>query len=133
MSATLTVRDETFDGRNAYEWTLDVFSERLSVRELIRSRIYQEVQEYNRNRPHTYRGLVQPITEDRVSTTDSGHRSEFRAIDPERQYELACEAFRAGRILILVGDAQADELDDEFEIRPGTAVTFLRLTLLVGG
>lgn len=133
MSATLTVRDESIDGRSAYEWTLDVFNERLSVRELIRSRIYQEVQEYNKNHPHTYRGLIQPPTEERLTASDSIRLSPLKVVDPERQCERAYEAFRAGKILILIGDAQADDLDDEFDICAGTAVTFLRLSLIVGG
>ncbi len=132
MSATLTVRDESLDGRHAHEWSLDVLSERLTVRELIRSRVYQEVQDYNVRRPHTWRGLVQPSAEERQLNREPGPRP-FKPIDWNRQFDLACDAFKAGRILILVGDIQADALEDEFTVRPGTAVTFLRLTLLVGG
>jgi hypothetical protein len=132
MTATLTVRDATCDGRAPYEWRLDVAGERLTVRELIRNRICREVADYNARRPHTWRGLVQPAAEERHGGADCGPRP-FRPIDADRQCELACEAFRAGRLLILVGDIQADELDEEFALRPGTAVTFLRLALLVGG
>lgn len=132
MSATLTVRDESLDGRLAHEWSLDVLSERLTVRELIRSRVYQEVQDYNVRRPHTWRGLVQPSAEERQLNREAGPRA-FKPIDWKRQFDLACEAFSNGRMLILIGDVQADELDEEFTVRAGTAVTFLRLTLLVGG
>lgn len=132
MSATLTVRDETLDGRLAHEWSLDVLSERLTVRELIRSRVYQEVQDYNVRRPHTWRGLVQPSAEERHLNHEPGPRT-FKPIDWKRQFDLACEAFESGRMLILIGDAQADALDEEFTVRPGNAVTFLRLTALVGG
>lgn len=131
VSCTLTVRDETADGRPAHEWRLDVLTERLSVRELLRDRIRREVEEYNTRRPHTWRGLVQPIVEPR-SAGDLSQRG-FRPVDWNRQHQLACEAFVAGRLLIVVGDAQAATLDDEFELRPGTAVTFLRLAPLVGG
>ena len=131
MSAILTVRDESLDRRHAHEWSLDVLTEHLSVRELIRSRIFREVDEYNARRPHTYRGLIQPPAESRSSRKHDG--CGFRAIDGEKQFQLACEAFEAGRLLILIGDAQADDLDDEFDVCPGTAVTFLRLTVIVGG
>jgi len=130
-TCTLTVRDETADGRAAHEWRLDVPGERLTVRDLIRDRIRREVEDYNTRRPHTYRGLVHPLAEPRHHG-DSATRT-FRPVDWNRQFELACEAFAVGRLLIIIGDAQADSLDDEFEVRVSTAVTFLRLTPLVGG
>jgi hypothetical protein len=36
-------------------------------------------------------------------------------------------------ILILIDDKQADRLDQEFVIGHGTLVSFVKLTLLVGG
>ncbi len=36
-------------------------------------------------------------------------------------------------MLILIDDRQAESLDQEFTIGTGTSVTFLKLTLLVGG
>lgn len=129
---TVTVRDETADGRAAHEWRLDVQTERLTVRELIRDRIRREADEYNTHRPHTWRGLVQPLVEPRHQGISAPPR-EFRPVDWNRQFELACEAFLVGRLLILIGDAQADSLDEEFDVRANTAVTFLRLTPLVGG
>ena len=130
MSAILTVRDESLDRCNAHEWFLDVLTERLSVRELIQSRIFQEVDDYNARHPHSFRGLIQPAARDRATRR---HDCFLGAIDKQKQFESACEAFEAGRLVILIGDAQADDLDDEFDVQPGTAVTFLRLTLIVGG
>lgn len=132
MSATLLVRDETLDGRSLGEWSLDVLTERLTVRELVRSRVYQEVQGHNLTKSDTFRGLVQPSPEEEQFNGPTAKRS-FRPIDWKKQYETATEAFETGRILILVDDKQAESLDEEFDVRPGTAVTFLRLTLLVGG
>jgi hypothetical protein len=60
MPATLTIRDETTTGDTLHEWSLDFLTERITVRELIRSRVYQEVQDYNLRLPTHYRGLVQP-------------------------------------------------------------------------
>ena len=47
MSITLTVRDETTSGDILHEFALEVLTERITVRELIRSRVYQEVQDFN--------------------------------------------------------------------------------------
>jgi hypothetical protein len=46
LPATLTIRDESLTGTPTREWMLEVLTERLTVRELIRSRVYQEVQDH---------------------------------------------------------------------------------------
>jgi hypothetical protein len=134
MSATLTVRDETPAGGVSNEWSLEFLNETITVRDLIRERVYQEVQDYN-VRQHTagpYRGLVQP---EGYEQTLNGPRAggKPRPIDWKKQYERAVQAFEANQVLILIDDRQAESLDQEFTIGPGTSVTFLRLTLLVGG
>lgn len=128
MSVSLTIRDQSLDHRGAREWLLDVLTERLTVRELIRNRIDQEVDHYNTGRPHTYRGLIQPSRQ-----SSRGERQAHRRIDKQKQVASACDAFEGGRLVILIGDAQANALDDEFSVRPDTAVTFLRLSVIVGG
>ena len=62
MTATLTIRDETtFSfGGDDQGYALDVPTEHLTVRELIRTRVYQEVSDYNLRQPEYFRGLVQP-------------------------------------------------------------------------
>ena len=47
MAATLTIRDEEMSGRTISEFPLDFLSEHISIRELIRSRVYQEVKDHN--------------------------------------------------------------------------------------
>jgi hypothetical protein len=136
MPATLTVRDETPAGGISNEWSLEFLSNTITVRELIRERVYQEVQDHN-VRQHAagpYRGLVQPEGfEQALNRPTAGSGSGARPIDWKKQYERAVEAFEANQVLILIDDRQAESLDQEFTIGPGTAVTFLRLTLLVGG
>ena len=62
MPTTLTVRDETPAGGVSNEWSLEFPTETITVRELIRERVYQEVQDYNvrQQAAGPYRGLVQP-------------------------------------------------------------------------
>jgi len=131
MATTLTVRDESSAGQTLHEFALEVLSERLSVRELIRSRVYQEVQDYNLRQPQVYRGLVQPTDAER--TLNGFTLKKPRQIDWKQQFDKAIEAFEANRILILVDDKQVDSLDEEIVIGPRTRVSFLRLTMLVGG
>jgi hypothetical protein len=131
MSATLTIRDETASGQPLHEWALEVLTERLTVRELIRSRVYQEVQDYNRSQPDRFRGLIQPSEAEQ--TLNGFKLPKKRQIDWKAQFAKATEAFERTQFLILVNDKQVESLDEEIEITPGTAVTFLKLTMLVGG
>jgi len=131
MSNTLTIRDENTLRQAIQEWMLEGLTERLTVRELIRSRVYQEVQEFNRKRPTHFRGLVQPT--DTTREANGFKVRSGREVDWKDQYEKATEAFEQNRVLILVGDRQCDSLEDEVEVKTGTVVSFLRLTPLVGG
>ena len=131
MTATLTIRDETLGGPSPRAWALEVAAERLTVRELIRSRVYQEVQDYNLQQGPVFNGLVQP--EEAEKTLNGWKLKKPRLLDWKQQFDRAVEAFESNRILILVNDRQAESLDEELVIEPQMTVTFLRLTPLVGG
>ncbi len=131
MPATLTIRDETPGEKSFRAWSLDVLTESLTVRELIQSRVYQEVQDYNRRQPAEFQGLVQPT--DAEQTLNGCRLKKPRQLDWHQQFDRAVEAFESNQVLILINNRQAESLDQEFEVAPGTEVTFLRLTLLVGG
>lgn len=132
MVTRLLIRDEEITGRKVHELSLDFLTEHITVRELIRSRVYQEVQDHNAARNRTeFRGLVQPTDAER---TLNGYRlKKPRAIDWRQQFDKAIEAFEKRQVLILVNERQVESLDDEIELRTSTSVSFLRLTLLVGG
>ena len=134
MSATLTVRDETATGQSVHSFSLEFASEQITVRELIRERVYQEVSEYN-FRSHreggVFRGLVQPTDTER--TLNGFKVPEGRDIDWEAQLARALDAFGRNGFFILVGDHQAETLDEPIVIGPSTSVSFVKLTPLVGG
>ena len=131
MPATLTVRDESSSGKTLNEFALDFLTERVTVRELIRSRVYQEVQDYNRRQPERFQGLVQPT--DAEATLNGFKLKKPRQIDWKVQFEKALEAFEANRVLILVNERQVGSLEEEIVVEAGTSVSFLKLTMLVGG
>jgi hypothetical protein len=136
MSVTVTVRDETASGDIYHEVPLEFPSERITVRELIRERVYQEVQDFNRRKnEQVFRGLVQPTDAERVL---NGARQEYRLrqhrqIEWKAQFEQALEAFARNGFFILVDDQQAESLDQKFDVGHGTQISFVKLTLLVGG
>ncbi len=131
MATAVTVRDETSLGETTGELTLEFLTERVTARELIRSRVYQEVTEYNARQAGLFRGLVQPRDAER---TREGFRLRTpRRIDWAEQYESAVASFARNGFLILVDDRQVTDLDAEIELRHDTDVSFLRLVPLVGG
>jgi hypothetical protein len=136
MAVTLTVRDETTSGAVYDERPLEFPTERITVRALIRERVYQEVQDFNRKGgEEVFRGLVQPTDAERLL---NGKPTEYRlkahrTIDWKPQFEKAVEAFEGNGYFILVDDKQAESLDQEFVIGHGTQVSFVKLTPMVGG
>ena len=131
MASTITIRDESTSGRTLHEWSLEVLTERITVRELIRSRVYQEVKDYNVRQPQVFHGLVQPTEAEQ--TLNGFKLRKGRQIDWKEQFERAVEAFERRQIIVLVDNKQVESLEEEIEIRPETVVSFLKLTLLVGG
>jgi hypothetical protein len=133
----LTIRDESTDGKTTGETVVEFLTERITVEELIRSRVYQEVQDYNQRKPDRFQGLVRPT--DAGPAAGGFTMSKPRTIDWKAQFDAACEAFKRNQVLILVDDKQVDRLQETIELRPAgpgaeaTSVTFLRLTPLVGG
>jgi hypothetical protein len=131
MPATLTIHDETTSGQKTNTFTLDCLTEKMTVRELIRARIYQEAQDYNQKQPEYFRGLVEPTNAERVL---NGYRLKAkRKIDWQEQNKRALDAFSRNGFFVLVGDKQAESLDQEFDVTVDTAVSFVKLVPLVGG
>jgi hypothetical protein len=136
MPVTLTVQDEATSGGVYHEQPLEFPTERITVRELIRERVYQEVQDFNRKHDEKiFRGLVQPTDAERIL---NGKVTEYRlkshrTIEWKPQFEKAIEAFVRSAYFILIDDKQAESLDQEFVIGHRTTVSFVKLTPLVGG
>ena len=131
MPATITIHDETSTGETLNTLTLDLLTERITVRDLIRSRVYQEVKDYNVAKKGRFCGLVQPTDAERV--LNGYNLAKNREIDWRKQYDAALESFEANGFLLLVDDRQMESLDEEVVISPTTQVSFLKLVPLVGG
>lgn len=129
---TLTVSDETTGGTRTPACTLEFPSERITARELIRSRVYQEVKDHNvRQKQDVFRGLIQPSD---AECELNGYRlKRARQIDWRKQFEIALDAFARSGFLLLVDDRQVTALDHELTLTTDSQVSFLRLVPLVGG
>ena len=131
MSVALQIRDETTTGDITREFKLEILSEKITVRELIKKRVFEEVDEYNSQAPGMFHGLIQP-TESEQALNGLKIRK-VKKVDPEKQYQKAIDAFGTLSLMVIVNDRQVESLDDEIIITPKTVVTFLKLVPLVGG
>lgn len=127
---TVAFIDETTSGSKSDAWHLEIFEETLTLRELIRRRVFQEVAEHNARDAGPFRGLVQP---GETEIALNGKQGKPRKVDPQRQFDKAVELFSRNGYVVLVDDRQVEELDQAVHIRQGTQITFLKLVPLVGG
>ena len=133
MLTSLKISDLTTTsiGKPEHTFTVHVTGETVTVRELIRLRVFQEVEHFNQEQPAIFRMLVQPGEAER--TLNGFKFSKPRQVDPQAQFEKAIQAFDANAFIVLVDDRQVETLDDEIALRPETSVSFLKLVPLVGG
>lgn len=132
MSAVLLkVKDTTASGSVIDEVTLSMKSSRVTIKDIIETRVLAEVDRYNNALPEYFKGLVQPTQAER---TLNGYRMRVRQkVDPEKQIYIALDAFQKNGYFVLVDEFQAEGLDQVVMITPETQVSFLKLTPLVGG
>ena len=133
MLTELLIRDETTAslGKPEHTFTIHVSGETISLRELIRLRVTQEVEDFNNRQPAVFRMLVQPNDTEKTLNGFKFHKP--RPINPITQYEKAIEAFEGNGFIVLVDDYQIESLETEIVFRPETSITFLKLVPLVGG
>ena len=113
---TVTIRDETRPGRIISELALPDLPDRITLRELIRTRVREEVAKANLERDAAHHLLIQPTD---AEATLNGYRvKERRTIDWERQAEIAEDAFGRNGFFVIVDDRQVESLDDELDLSP---------------
>ncbi|MDX2249370.1 MAG: hypothetical protein SF052_21475 [Bacteroidia bacterium] len=127
----LIIHDETTAGSILNQVKLKLSRDVISIAELIRIRVFQEVNEYNQKRPEYYRGLVQPA---HAEIALNGYKMDKKhRIDPETQFSIAIDAFRRNEFQIIVDEKPVNDPDYSISVCPHTKISFLKLTTLVGG
>jgi hypothetical protein len=131
MPTTVTIHDQTPAGDRTHSFTLDFLSTHVTVRQLIRSRVYQEVQDHNARKSDTFQGLVQPAGSH--PTPDGFKLPKPRDINWKTQFEKALEGFQKSAFHILVDGQQLARLDDEVDLNPNAQITFIKHSPIIGG
>jgi hypothetical protein len=127
----MKIIDATLAGKVIHSFTLDSLTEKMSVREIIKARIWQETQDYNRKNAEIYKGLVQP--KDSEAILNGYKLKKQKEISWEEQFNQACEAFDRNGFFILIDDYQAVSLEEVVSVRVDTEVSFIKLVPMVGG
>ncbi len=128
---TITFKDETMTGTVLNTWTEPVVYETMSVQDIIKVRVYREVEKYNENTSAYFNGFVQP---DQAEATLNGYKmKKQRAIDPEEQYQKALKGFSSNGFILLINNRQANSLNEIVAIDENVEISFIKLVPLVGG
>jgi ribosome-associated protein YbcJ (S4-like RNA binding protein) len=130
MSVALKIVDQTLGIHPPVIRELRLVSERITLRELLKRRIDEEVAGLNAGGGDEIKPLVAPMEQE---VRLNGEKPTRRMVDPERQLAAAVEAFERRRIVIIVDGRQVLDLDQAIVVVPDTEVRFLKLVPLVGG
>jgi hypothetical protein len=129
MPLTISLNDETTSGESRSAGIFEFDTASLTLRELIRLRVQQEVTRFNESDFEVFRGLVQPEEPERIL---NGVRTR-PLLDWQKQFTKAIAAFQGNGFLVLIDDRQIMDLDERLNIIPQSKITFLRLVPLIGG
>jgi hypothetical protein len=124
------IHDRTGTGRPISSFTIPDMPDRISVRELIRIRVREEVARHNLQPAEPFHGLIMPTDAD---ATRNGSRRDPKRIDWEAQAKVAVDAFERNGFFVLVDRRQAVSLDEEVDLTSASDVAFVKLVPLVGG
>jgi hypothetical protein len=125
---------------------LDLLNEKLTVAELITMTVEEQVRDLLINRRLDAENARRALDRQYLTDEEARQQAERGAIrypsakpvnvpqlDPTEEVRKALDAFKKGVYLVYVDGYQPDTLDDVLTLNPGSKVTFLRMTPLVGG
>jgi len=126
--------------------SLRLLDERLSVAELVRRTVEEQVRELTVRRRLDAEQASHALARHYLSTEEVAAQARRGAVrfptaragkgaqlDPAAEVAKALRAFEAGTYVVLIDGRRVERLDEVVPFSPGTKVTFLRLMPLVGG
>ena len=129
MPLTLSISYETTAGERCSAGAFQFDDATLTLRELIRVFVQEEVKRFNETGAEVFRGLVQPDESERIL---NGVR-ERPVLDWEKQFAKAIVAFKGNGFVVFLDERQITDLDETLHLTPQSQLTFLKLVPLMGG
>jgi hypothetical protein len=127
----LVVTDATAAGKETARLLLEGLPSSLTLRDLIRFRVREEVARHDASPAPRFNGLVQPSDAEVHLNGYAPPRA--RRLDWGAQAATAIQAFERNGVFVVVDDRQVDDLDDELSLADTDVVSLVRLVPLVGG
>ncbi len=128
----LHIKDQNFAGKILDEILIQIEQEKITVAELIRLRVEQEVAKYNTCVEKESQGF-ENAKENALNAQTNARPLNRKLVDPEQEVYRTLEAFQQNQLFIMVDDRQIENLEDEIMLNQHTDVSFVQLTPLVGG
>ncbi len=127
----IIIKDDTIGGKTKHQMNIKMEVQTCTLQDLIRERVYKEVETYNTQLPEYFNTLVQPTN---AEVTLNGYKlKKNRQVDAEKQYYLALDAFKKNGFFVLVNDEQVETLETQVQLSDNMELSFIKLTPLVGG
>jgi hypothetical protein len=131
MTAILKTIDQSPGSPTTQGPQLSFKTGQVTVREIVCARVRIEVERHNSDpKPRPFVGLVNVPLEE---LTLNRVRERPRELNAERQIEVALEAVRNGRVIVLFNGEQVTDMDAPLVLTPVSEACFLKLVPLVGG
>jgi hypothetical protein len=127
----IVIADTTPTGTETARMLLEDVPDGVTLRDLIRHRVREEVARYNAGPSARFNGLVQPTDAERAANGYELRRP--RQLDWHAQAAVALDSFQHNGFFVFVGDRQVTDLDEELTLAETDEVSFVRLVPLVGG
>ena len=131
MTVILKTMDQVPGASSVHGPELSFKAPTVTARDIVRARVEAEVERYNSDEGRqSFVGLVAPA---QVERDLNGPPRQRRPIDAERQIDVALEAIRKGRVILMFNGVQVEDIDAPLMITPVSEARFLKLVPLVGG
>jgi hypothetical protein len=127
----IVVTDTTPTGTETGRLLLEDVPAAVTLRDVIRHRVREEVARYNAGPGVRFNGLVQPT--DAECTANGYELRRPRRLDWQAQAAVALDSFQHNGFFVFVGDRQVTDLDEQLTLVETDEVSFVRLVPLVGG
>lgn len=124
----IDLREVSPAGHELSHATVDGLADRVSLRDIIRTRIDAEVAAYNRDPGTVFVGMVQP--EDAIRYSDGFRMRTPRLLDGEQLLTAVEEAVSAGVVHFIVGERTVDGDGDGLDTMVDVAATPLITTVM---
>jgi hypothetical protein len=128
MTAMLTFRDQRPGSAKGIARQLQLTSNRITARELVRHRIEADIEADFANRRSAW--LVTPGDTERAL---NGERGPYVQFDVDAYTEVAFQAFERNGFFMIFDGRQVTDLDEVLTVERDSALTFVRLVPMVGG